>query len=225
MDVCQVYLPAPKALASFLPSSAETRTQPPARKKAKNTAKNPQNRAQAQACGEVHGDAGGSVRGQVDEVYNVLVTLGKAIEPCGSLRSCWSSSLGSEATRDAADGLQEFELYSQTQVDPSSPDGMCTACDDEEIPWNVMTVMRWNALAEELQAASSRGEVAACALCEQMAARVLEADHGEFSGIMWLAFAVLFLFFVCGGKSEGEERHALGSGERWQVKQAAAERK
>ena len=197
-----MYLPAPKALTPFLPSSVQTHMPTHARKKAKKTAKNPQDCAQTPACREEPGEAtGGAVREKVDEVYTVLVALGKSIEPCGAsrslscaaVRSPCSSSLGAEEMRAAADGCQEFELYSQTQVDPSSPDGVCAACDDEEIPWNVMTVMRWNAMVDELQAAAARGDDATCARCEQMAARVLEADDGEFGIRACWRFSTCFL--------------------------------
>ena len=193
MDGCQVYLTSPKPLELEMVESLQpdcignmqTRTR--SKKKAKKYHAQTSKVVREQPSKDVHGGTGEEEakagRRAAADVYQVLMSLGKPIAPLRVEKTDpAAASLGK--MQDLSDGCQEFELYLQTKVG-SSHHGLTCATgaqdEDEEIPWNVMTVMRWNELVREHAAAAARGNDAARDCYEQMAAVVLEADHGDYS--------------------------------------------
>lgn len=184
LDSCTILLPAPVSMATTPPGTPMPMAPERQIKKAKRSAgESPSLRS--------HGHGGCKQEGQgmpmsqqaVAGVYDVVALLGK---PVGGPSAASGRSQDQE--------MQAFELYASTTVQTAAGTGVAgeeagegtgseeSAWGGAEVPWNVMTVLRWNALSREYDACGSAGEAAAAAVrgrCLAMAERLLDADDGS----------------------------------------------
>ena len=182
LDSCTILLPAPVSMATTPPGTPMA----PERqiKKAKTSAgESPSLRSNGHGARKQEGQHMPMSQQAVAGVYDVVALLGK---PVGG------PSAASGRSQDQQ--MQAFELYASTTVQTAAGTGGAgesggsgtgseeSAWGGAEVPWNVMTVLRWNALSREYDACGSAGEAAAAAArgrCLAMAACLLDADDGS----------------------------------------------